>query len=208
MSYKRKCDVLLPIVGFLAICAGPAYAHKVKVFAAAEGRKISGYAYVPGGSRLRNVTIQVRGPRGEDLGKVKTDDKGEFSFEARLKTDHILVLETADGHSARFTVGSDELPDDLPSPAGTVAAPSGTATKSAAAPVQRRERAPPPTGIERQVADLGRQIRLLREEVDAYESRIRLHDILGGMGYILGIGGVAFFFLGARKRERQETSER
>jgi nickel transport protein len=46
---------------------------------------------------------------------------------------------------------------------------------------------------------VSRQIRPLREQLEAYESKTRLHDTLGGIGYIVGIAGIAFYFMGRRK---------
>jgi nickel transport protein len=45
--------------------------------------------------------------------------------------------------------------------------------------------------VERAVA---RQIRPLREALEAERSRARLHDILGGLGYIAGLAGLALWW--------------
>jgi nickel transport protein len=47
--------------------------------------------------------------------------------------------------------------------------------------------------VNKRIRPLVREIRDLREEV-------RFHDILGGIGYIMGLAGLAFYFLGVRKR--------
>jgi nickel transport protein len=44
----------------------------------------------------------------------------------------------------------------------------------------------------------------LRKEVARYENKVRLHDVLGGIGCILGFMGLAFYFLGVRRREKAE----
>lgn len=45
------------------------------------------------------------------------------------------------------------------------------------------------------------QVNPLREQIAAYEDRLRLHDILGGIGWIVGVAGLGFFLL-ARKETR------
>jgi nickel transport protein len=41
----------------------------------------------------------------------------------------------------------------------------------------------------------------LHEELRAYEDRTRLRDLLGGVGYILGVAGIAFYLLACRRGE-------
>lgn len=178
-----------------------ACAHKLKIFATAEGKTISGYAYLSGGDRPRHVTIHVQGPKGEKLGEVTTNEKGEFTYEAKCKCDHVLVLEMADGHGARFTVRASELPDDLPAPSGAPAAPKPAVEK---APVNEK---PAVSLSGREIEDVvekavSKQIRPLREQIEGYEERVRWHDVLGGIGYIIGIAGIVFYFLGIRKRQQ------
>ncbi len=48
-------------------------------------------------------------------------------------------------------------------------------------------------------AALGEQIVLLRDQLDQYQQRLSLRDLLGGIGYILGITGVACYFLAAKR---------
>jgi nickel transport protein len=52
------------------------------------------------------------------------------------------------------------------------------------------------SAIERAVA---RQIRPLREQLVAAEDRIRLQDILGGIGYIIGLTGLALWWRSRRR---------
>ena len=98
-----------------------AFAHKIKIFATAEGAKISGYAYSSGGARPRNVKIEVRGLGDEKLGDIETNERGEFVFEAVSRCDHTFVLKLEDGHETSFTVKASELPDRLPAPGATEA---------------------------------------------------------------------------------------
>ncbi|MCV2219504.1 hypothetical protein [Thauera sp. Sel9] len=42
-------------------------------------------------------------------------------------------------------------------------------------------------------------LRLLREDIARLEQRIRLQDILGGIGYILGLAGLSAWFMARRR---------
>ena len=206
---------LLALTAALLILHGaPAYAHKLKVFATADGKTISGYAYYSGGARPRSVTIQLVGPNGEKLGETRTNEKGEFTFEAAYKCDHIVTIDTGDGHGANWTVYSGELPDGLPLLAGSKG--GGPPAVAAGAEPESQDKGgnvPPLSDIQRAVADavskeidpLRKQINKYREELQEYQEKIRLHDILGGIGYIVGVAGLAFYLLG-RRMERARPS--
>lgn len=192
------------LAGLVLLAALPASAHRLKVFATAEGRKISGYAYFPGGGRAVRVPVLATGPGGEELGRTTTDEKGCFSLEAKWRCDHTLVVETPDGHKATYRVEAAELPSDLPplGGAGRQGAPRpqghGTGEKGqpqvAAGPVKSGQ------VLEDAVARaVARELRPLREQLERYEAKRRLHDIIGGIGYILGISGVAFYLLARRR---------
>ena len=51
---------------------------------------------------------------------------------------------------------------------------------------------------------VAKRIRPLERELRSLKEEVRFHDILGGIGYIAGIAGVTFYFLGVRKRERRD----
>ena len=60
-------------------------------------------------------------------------------------------------------------------------------------------------------AAVAKRIRPLVREIGELKEEVRFHDILGGIGYILGLAGVAFYFLGVRRRGqariKKETTE-
>ncbi len=189
---------------------GLALAHQLRVFAMAEGATITGYAYFSGGVKVKGAKITIFAPDGSQLGKVKTGEAGAFHFPATVRVDHRLIADAGAGHVAEFTVTAEELPDTLPgktleplfkealvvNAVTTAQAPPLPMTKTAAVSLQRM--------IERSVA---RQIRPLREQLDAYEAKVRWHDVLGGIGYILGIAGVACYWLGRRPLHSLNTSD-
>ena len=50
------------------------------------------------------------------------------------------------------------------------------------------------------IGRLGKQLDLLRQQVYDSEERLRFRDILGGIGFILGLAGVAFYLKARRRR--------
>jgi len=197
------------LVGFaivLAVAAAlaptPAYAHKLKVWAAVEsGARVEGYVYFPGGGRAPGAKVEVFGPDGKRLAECPTGEEGEFAFDAPYRCDLEFRADSGDGHAASMTVSASELPETLPPypSAGAPETPPAPVPPPSAAPgAATGEVAPGGTSD----SALARQIAQLREQLNAYEDKVRLHDVLGGIGYIAGLAGVVFYF---KARARPKT---
>jgi nickel transport protein len=173
----------LPIL----FAATPALAHKMKVFAAAEGATISGYAYFNGDSRAIGSRVKAVGADGRPVFEGRTDEQGRFAFPVAQRMDYRITVDGDDGHAASFTIAAAELPDGLPAPDGAAPVPAA-APPSAAIPQ-------PAAGDDLRAfveQSVSRQIRPLREQIDAYQEKIWWHDVIGGIGYIVGLAGLAF----------------
>jgi nickel transport protein len=192
----RAVAGLLALGIFLHLPA-PAFAHKLNVFVESlEGATIHGYAYFPGDVAARQVDVIIRDGAGRELGRTVTDDKGKFTFTARARVDHYLVAETAEGHRGQYIVHAAALPDSLPADGPAPDSSSHGAPSTAeppGAPPASQGKESEPVGVRDQLSALGRQVDELRWQVCQYEDRLRFRDILGGIGYILGIAGVAFY---------------
>ena len=139
---------LLPL---LLLMPAQALAHKLNIFAQAEGTTIVGRVYFTGDIPARQVDIIARDPSGRELGRAKTDDQGNFAIPASV-IDYHLTVETADGHAASATVSAAELP--------------------------------------------------MTHQNDQAEQGLRVRDMLGGIGYILGLAGIATYI---KSRQRKWT---
>lgn len=185
----RPGTELLRGVLMLLLAALPlqtALAHKLKVFATAEGRTIEGYVYFPGGGRGRNLQVLFLGPDGTRLGETVADTDGRFRYEAASAVDHRVVVDSGDGHRGEFLVRAAELGGAPPASAGS--APATTAVEDIPdAPAGAADAALEQL-VDRAVA---RHVRPLREQLEGYEEKVRLHDVLGGLGWILGLFGLA-----------------
>ena len=222
MASRWFCRALGSLLVWLLL-AGPATAHKLTVFAAVQGTKISGEAYFRGGAPVRKATIAVLGPKGEKLGETTTDEEGKFTFVPRVRCDHRLVASAGEGHAAEFTVAADELPRGLPAELGEsgkgeprvprVSGMGVSPVRALSPELPRADEAPLLRNSSRAGGDsiaaladrlegVEKQVVKLREELVRYEDRVRLHDVLGGIGCILGLMGLTFYFLGVRRKEK------
>jgi nickel transport protein len=195
-----RLAMLAPLL--LLLAAAPAEAHALKVFAAATGARIEGRVYFAGGHAARGATVQAETTGGRRLASATADADGRFIIDVRERTDHVIIAGSGDGHVARFTVAAATLPVSVPEslpPPAPVAAPA-----TAAAPSIPPSAAPAgwPAGLEDIVArSVATQIAPLREQIDAYEDRLRFRDVLGGLSYILGLAGLAAWLWARRRSE-------
>ena len=193
----------------LAVHAAPAEAHKINVFAYADGRSISGEVYVRGGSPIKAARVTAFDPAGGILAETITDDAGGFTLELKFRCDHRIVADMGDGHSGEYTVGMDELPTDLP-PRGPVSdrvVPVSSPSTAESSPDSANPATRSSAGDESlhdRIAGIDRQLKELRKDLDKYQSQLRMQDIVGAIGYILGLMGLAYYLGASRKVKREK----
>lgn len=211
-THTRPTYLALSIPALLVALGAsqPALAHKVVVFATVDADTIHGEAYFRGGDPVRAAKVSVVGPDRNPLGETTTDDEGRFTFPAQSRVSHTLIVDAGEGHAGQYTVPADELPKNLPNappgpdrpdeaPASEPAPPDPTTT-----PEREPEASPAPVDprtLEARIDAVATQIAALRKDLDQYKNEVRLQDLLGGVGYILGIMGLVFYFLGVRRKE-------
>jgi len=194
----------LPALFLFLLCPASAFAHKLNVFAERiAGATIHGYAYFPGDIAAQRIEVIVRDRSGRELGRTTTDDKGKFTFVAREHVDHYLVAETPDGHSGQYIVHASALPENLPGSgpaadgASHVASP---ATDQAGVLATMEGKDNEPGSVTDQLRALSKQLDELSRQIHDSEEHLRFRDILGGIGFILGLAGVSFYMKARRSK--------
>ncbi len=182
----------------ILLSPAPLFAHQLHVFATAEGKTIRGRAYFRGGTPAQEVPVRAMDPAGEEIGRTTTDSNGQFSLEARFRCDYRLLVDAGEGHGGEYVIAAAALPGDLPPRSGGAAASPETTPAAASQSDPPRASSSAPDGG--QIESLRAQMAQLQAEVNGYEQRVRLSDILGGIGYILGLSGAAFYLLGLRRK--------
>lgn len=189
-----------PALALLAtlLLATPAQAHKLKVFATSDGETISGYGYFFGGGRVADTPVIVTDANGKTLTELRTDADGNFHFPAKQRQDYRITIDSGDGHMASTTVTAVELPEQVALGDGSEVTLKPKDTETIPLPELSPPIAPPDlaTLVEAAVAH---QIRPLREQIDTWNDRILWHDILGGLGYIVGMAGLAYGMAGRQR---------
>ena len=189
MANPQPKTCLVLVVGIVAVsfvlCPGLASAHGIFLHVRVEGDAVRGTAEYVGGGAISGATVTVYALSGRRLGGAKTNDAGEFTFTPREAIDHRFWLDAGGGHGAEQVVAVADLPGSLLA-----------AAKDPAASADQRGSAPAAD------ADISRQIGALSAEIARLRHSIRFHDIVGGIGYIMGLTGL-WFYLKARRPARE-----
>ena len=193
----------IPPLLLLLLFPSLASAHTLYLFVEdIQHGTIHGRAYFPGDVPAQHADVIARDPSGRELGRTATDENGNFSLIVGKRVDHCLVAETADGHSSRpFVVHASALPDSLPSdvPGGGVSQAASLADSRAATPISLAPKENEAVAVREQLTELSAQVELLRRQVSEADERLRVRDVLGGVGFILGLAGVALYMKARRK---------
>ena len=192
----------------MALClvfAGASFAsaHRVNIFAFVDGDAVQVECGFNRSQKVKQGTVEVfDATTGARLLQGTTDDNGVFRFPvtAELREaghDLNLRIIAGEGHQNDWTVAADELASSGTPKAVAVAAAEVPATPaSLVAPVAAVSGGVTPAEIERIVdaaldAKLSPIKRMLAEQTEAGPN---LRDIIGGIGWIFGLIGVAAYF--------------
>ena len=197
-------------LGVLPMMVGSASAHRVNVFAWVEGDMIHVESKFSGGRKVKAGKITVMDPRGVELLSGRTNDQGKFSFKIPKRTDLRIVLIAGQGHQGEWTLRADEM-KELPSEialeasAEKAAPPEGkeTVSKAIMGPgTEAPDIAIKPEALEAIIETvLDKKLKpITRMLADLRQEGPTGRDIIAGIGYILGLVGVAAYVHSRKKK--------
>ncbi|BAV91977.1 cobalamin biosynthesis protein CbiL [Candidatus Desulfovibrio trichonymphae] len=186
---------------FLAILLAPssAVAHRVNIFAWLEGDDVAVECGFSRDSPVRNGRITVFDAKsGKELLQGATDKKGHFRFpvpQSVRRNAHGLRIRVnaGEGHQSEWLIAADELmlsgdvPDARTQPSATEASLLSTSGDGVTQEAVRR--------IVNEVLDT--KLAPIRRDLAA-ASEPGIQEIIGCVGWLLGLAGIAFYFKGRR----------
>lgn len=182
----------------LLLAASPCFAHKVRIFAWGEGNTIHTESMFSGGKAAQNATVMVIDiTTGAELLQGTTDENGLFTFPAPgTDTPELnIVVDSGDGHKNSWRYQPEPSPGERTSPSTqnniseVVAAPSPSAGLTEEQFTSLMEGL-----LEAKLAPIRRQL------AEQQEKSTSIQDILGGLGYILGLAGIAAYITFKKKQ--------
>ena len=197
-TYKQVIKMLfgsLITIGFLLVTNLPVFAHKVTVFAWVEGDIVFTQSKFSGGKRVVGGNITVYDDKENILLKGETNNQGEFSFPLLQKPPLVIELNAGMGHMARWRIE----PDDV------------TEIDKASTPpndqIETQDNRPSPVRYKDTSYENKDELTALIEEIldkklapimkilaDSQQKGPSLSDIMGGIGYIIGLVGIVAYF--------------
>ncbi len=192
------------------LCASEAWAHRVNIFAYVEGADVVVECGYSRSKRVRHGLVEVyAAPGGKLLWQGTTDEQGYLRFpvpEEALAagTGLHLVLKAGEGHQAEWTIKAEEFASVHKSKTPAVAQPADTVRSAPVAAQPAASASPGSQALTR--ADLEE---VLGTVLDAKLAPLKravleekdpgLREIIGGIGWIFGIVGVAAYFMSRRR---------
>lgn len=193
---------LVLVLFFVMMVQTSALAHRVNIFAYVEGSDILVECSFSRSNPVKQGHITVFDAiSGEELLQGQTDDKGFFRFPIPEKSRAAgsglrILLQAGEGHQNEWTIEAEELSQAVtPAPAEKIATPAPSPEDTP------REQSPdiPVTGLTK--ADVEAVVNAALDAKLAPIKRAVLEksgpgmvEILGGLGWIFGLAGVAAYF--------------
>lgn len=216
----KKISLPLCMLFFL-LCLLPSVsqAHKVRIFAYGEGESIAGETSFSGGRKPKNSEIIVQDETdSKTLLTCRTDNQGRFRFpippEARRgHLDLKIIVNVGEGHRGEWLLASEDYLTD--------GEDESVALDNPADPGNQEKSVVPSAstaGMDMTVQTIPMSEKLIRRVTEeAMDKKLaplkrmltqsqnhgpNFHDILGGIGYLLGMTGIAAYFKSKNMRRK------
>lgn len=204
----KKIFLFITTVCLSIVFISAAYAHKVQMFAYAEGENVFVEGYFADGKKAMKSEVVVYDASGSELLRGRTNDSGQFNFKAPKKTDMKIVVDAGMGHRTEYTLPAGELHiAGGNKTAGAVTASVSKEVKSktvkeeksSVSQTSRLDDAQLQAIVEKAVErSVGEAIKPLVRSFTEMQQKNSLTTIVGGVGYILGLMGIVLYFKSRR----------
>jgi nickel transport protein len=186
------------ILGSLGECL----AHRVNVFAWVDGDMIRVEAKFAGGKKVMGGAIKVLDETGKVIHEGKTDESGSYAFGIPARGDLTVAVEAGQGHRGEWKLSVEDKPG-----AGESQGP-GSDERASTEKVASR----PEGGLSIDSSEIRKIVEEAMEKkirplaamlVDSREKDFSLRDIMGGIGYIIGLIGLAAYIRSKKQLSRE-----
>ncbi|MCX7988020.1 MAG: hypothetical protein N2647_01070 [Thermodesulfovibrio sp.] len=187
-SFKPAICLILTIIclQLFLFFSSLVYAHKVNTHAYREGDKIFGECYFVDGSPCKNSKVEVYNFNGQKILETTTDEKGKYSFITKEKDGLKIVISAGEGHRVEYkikeAVDRKEVKEHITKDKKSQVEPKTWVGRDEMKQIIDEVVDVKLKGLRNEIIDLRKQM-----------DKINLRDIIGGIGYILGIWGIIMF---------------
>lgn len=194
-----------------------ALAHRVNIFAWTEGNEVVAECGFNGGNKVKQGQVVIfDAATGAKLAEGRTDDLGVYRFpiSAEGKAHGVrIVIKAGEGHQNEWTVDAAELATIQPgnattsAPAAAPAAPTAAASASQVQPAPRADKSSTQQTANISAAEMQNIVNtaldaklgpIRKELAEMRVARPGFSEIFGGIGWLVGLAGIALYFKGRR----------
>jgi len=182
----------------LWLSAAGAEAHSVYIFAFQENSQICTNSYFGGKNKVRGGRVSMATASGTVLAVAQTDERGDACFAPpESSQDLIFTVEAGDGHRAEFKLPASGIEGSLTSNRQPVERGGAAGTSPSPAPAGALTR----DDLREALSPI---MRKLAEMESAQNNRIDFRDIIGGLGWIIGLAGTGLWVAGRKNQAREK----
>ncbi|MBU4602323.1 hypothetical protein KKA86_04415 [bacterium] len=198
---KNKPYLILTFIFLIIMMINiPVFAHKVNVFAYIEGDKVYSESYFNDGKKCVDSKIEVFDNRENKLLEGLTDEEGMFSFdippEDVIDGDLRIVLIASMGHRAEYIIRTGELGKVAELIEEKIEEPVSAVSPEVSSFDLKEIQLLIENALDEKLEPIMREMREIKK---SKTDKISPTEIIGGIGYIIGIFGIIAYFL-SRKR--------
>ena len=197
---KKGCYYLILLVSLVILFPSHADAHRVNVFAYVEDKRVYVEGYFMDGRGAGNSEVEVFDAQsGEKLLTLRTDKDGRASFDIPKMVPLRIVLNAGTGHVNDYLLKMEEIDTAI----GDSKEKEGSFVKTEDEGTIQKKDSPCSEEIARIIdRELQKRLTPIKEmliRIERSSSRPGVTEIMGGIGYIVGIAGILMYFK-SRKR--------
>lgn len=194
--------LILFVFSFLFILSAQSFAHKISAFVDVEDGNVSLVSYFSDGTPAKNAKVTVYDSKGNVVLTGRTNKEGEFDFKIKKGGKYRAVVLAELGHRAEvdFTVGAPTTTSENTAEENSKSEMPAKSSPSSATPPPSAE------GFRKVLREELRPIHKELLKIEESQSSISYKDVIGGLGWILGIFGAAMFGYCYRRRESGDAS--
>ncbi len=177
------------LVSVFCLLPSVSQAHKVRIFAYSEGEVIVGETAFSGGRAVKNSEIIVQDAASDRiLLTCRTDDRGQFQFqipeEAREKQLNLrVIINAGEGHRGEWLLeAADYLTNEK------ILSEGKTSYSKLISTDEELIRRVVEEAMDKKLSPIKHMLAEVMNQKPSFQ------DILGGIGYIFGIAGIAAYF--------------
>jgi len=197
---NRGYYYLTLLISLIILFPSPVSAHRVNVFAYVEDGRVYVEGYFMDGRGAGNSEVQVFDAHsGERLLTLRTDRDGKASFNIPKKTPLRIVLNAGTGHVNDYLLKMEEIDtatdDSKEKEEAFIEREDGDIIHQRDEPCSKDIT----MIIDRELQKRLRPIQEMLIRIEKSSTRPGITEIMGGIGYIVGIAGILMYFK-SRKR--------